>query len=97
MQIREGQRKRGRERIPSGILAVSAEPDVGLGPMNRENVTRNQDSDTSQAPPGSERLDLICTLARHEESFPVVTTQIDAWAQRVMALGSWREEPHCLG
>ena len=40
MQIREGQRKRGRERIPSGILAVSAEPDVGLGPMNRENVTR---------------------------------------------------------
>ena len=30
----EGQRQRGRERIPSGFLAVSTELDVGLHPMN---------------------------------------------------------------
>ena len=32
----EGQRERGRERIPSRLHAVSAEPNVGLEPMNRE-------------------------------------------------------------
>ena len=28
--MREGQRERGRERIPSRLLAVSMEPDVGF-------------------------------------------------------------------
>ena len=33
---REGaKRETGRERIPSRLLAVSAEPDVGLDPTNR--------------------------------------------------------------
>ena len=33
------ERERGRERIPSRFLAISAEPDVGLKPMNREIMT----------------------------------------------------------
>ena len=32
-------RKRGRERIPSRIHAVSTEPDVGLDPKNHEIMT----------------------------------------------------------
>ena len=38
---REGQRKRGerRERIPSGLHAVSTEPDAELDPTNREIMT----------------------------------------------------------
>ena len=31
-------RERGRERIPSRLRAVSAEPDAGLKPTNREIV-----------------------------------------------------------
>ena len=34
-----GGTERGRERIPSKPLAVSAEPDAGLDPMNREIMT----------------------------------------------------------
>ena len=34
----EGQRE--RETIPSGLYTVSAEPDVGLEPMNCESMTR---------------------------------------------------------
>ena len=30
------ERERGRERIPSRLSAVRAEPDVGLEPTNRE-------------------------------------------------------------
>ena len=33
MQVGEGQRERARERIPSRLHVVSAEPDVGLDPM----------------------------------------------------------------
>ena len=32
-------RERGRERIPSRLHAVSAEPDTGLNPMNCEIMT----------------------------------------------------------
>ena len=35
----EGGAERGRERIPSRLCAVSAEPDAGLAPMNHEIVT----------------------------------------------------------
>ena len=35
----EGQRDRGRERIPSRLYTVSKEPDVGLDPTNCEIVT----------------------------------------------------------
>ena len=35
----EGQRKRERERLPSRLGAVSADPDTGLEPMNREIMT----------------------------------------------------------
>ena len=35
----KGQRERETESIPSGLRAVSAEPDVGLKLMNRETVT----------------------------------------------------------
>ena len=35
----EGQRERGRERIPSRLSAVSAEPDAGLEPTNCEIMT----------------------------------------------------------
>ena len=38
MQSGEGQRER-REKIPSKLLTVSAEPDVGLKLMNREMTT----------------------------------------------------------
>ena len=37
--MREGQRERGRERIPSRLSAVSAEPDAGLELTDREIVT----------------------------------------------------------
>ena len=33
---RAHEQKRGRERIPSRLPAFSAEPNVGLKPMNRE-------------------------------------------------------------
>ena len=36
MNIGEGQRERGGERIPSRLRAVSAEPEVGLELTNRE-------------------------------------------------------------
>ena len=36
----EGQRERRRERIPSGLHAVSSGPDAGLEPADREPVTR---------------------------------------------------------
>ena len=32
-------RERGRKRISSRLCTVSAEPDAGLGPMNREITT----------------------------------------------------------
>ena len=35
----EKEREGGRQRIPSRRLAVSAEPDAGLDPMNREIMT----------------------------------------------------------
>ena len=35
-QAGKGQTERGTETIPSGLCAVSAEPDAGLDPMNRE-------------------------------------------------------------
>ena len=35
----EGQRERGRERIPSSLCAVSTESDMGLYPMNPEIMT----------------------------------------------------------
>ena len=35
----EGQRERGRQRIPSRLHAVSTEPDMGLGLTNCEMVT----------------------------------------------------------
>ena len=38
-QVGEGQRARKRERIPSRLLAVSAEPDAGLELMNHEIMT----------------------------------------------------------
>ena len=34
-----GQRERVRDRIPSRLPTVSAQPDVGLKPMNREIMT----------------------------------------------------------
>ena len=36
---REGQRERERDRIPSRLCAVSAEPDMGLDPTNHEIMT----------------------------------------------------------
>ena len=36
MNTREGQREKGRERIPSSLCAVSGDPDIGREPMNRE-------------------------------------------------------------
>ena len=36
---REGQRERERDRIPSRLCAVIAEPDMGLDPMNHEIMT----------------------------------------------------------
>ena len=39
VQAGEGQRERGRERIPSGLHAVSTELEVGLKLMNREIMT----------------------------------------------------------
>ena len=36
---RERERRGGEERIPSRLCAVSAEPDVGLDPMNLEIMT----------------------------------------------------------
>ena len=35
----EGQKEKGRERIPSRLRTVSAEPDVGLKHMNCEIMT----------------------------------------------------------
>ena len=35
----EVQRQTGRERIPSGLHAVSTEPDLGLNPTNGEIMT----------------------------------------------------------
>ena len=35
----EGQRERGRERIPSRLHTTSTEPDVGLEPTNHEIMT----------------------------------------------------------
>ena len=37
--VGEGQRERERERIPSRLRTVSAEPDAGLELTNREIVT----------------------------------------------------------
>ena len=37
--MREGRREGERERILSRLLAVSAEPDMGLGPTNSEIMT----------------------------------------------------------
>ena len=39
-RVGEGPRERGRERIPSRLWAVSAEPDAGLKLTNREIMTR---------------------------------------------------------
>ena len=36
----EGQRERGRQRIPSRFRADGTEPNTGLDPMNREIATR---------------------------------------------------------
>ena len=38
-QAGEGQRERGRERIPSRFSTISAEPDVGLKLTNHEIMT----------------------------------------------------------
>ena len=35
----EGQKERGRQRTPSRLCPVSADPDVGLDPTNHEIVT----------------------------------------------------------
>ena len=35
----DGQRVKGRERIPSGFYTVSLEPDLGLDPTNHEIMT----------------------------------------------------------
>ena len=39
MQVGEGQRERGKERMPSRLHTVSAEPDVGLELANHEIMT----------------------------------------------------------
>ena len=39
-QVREGQRKRGRKRIPNRLCTASTEPDAGLEPVNRDIMTR---------------------------------------------------------
>ena len=44
----KGQREKERERIPSRLHAVSAEPDTGLEPTSREivhDLSRNHESD----------------------------------------------------
>ena len=43
----KGGEERGRGRIPSGLRIVSAEPDAGLDPRNREDrdLRRNPESD----------------------------------------------------
>ena len=38
-EVGEGQRERGRERIPSRLSTISVEPDTGPEPMNREITT----------------------------------------------------------
>ena len=38
-QVEEGQRERGRQRIPSRLQAVSAKPEVELESTNREIMT----------------------------------------------------------
>ena len=38
-RVREGQRERERERLPSSLRTVSAEPGAGLKLMNREVMT----------------------------------------------------------
>ena len=38
-KVSRGGAERGRERIPSRLHAVSAEPDLGLEPMNCESMT----------------------------------------------------------
>ena len=38
-QMGEGQRERGNKRIPSRMGTVSAEPDMGLKPMNLDIIT----------------------------------------------------------
>ena len=39
MGIREGQKERERERLPSRLRVVSAEPETDLEPTNREIMT----------------------------------------------------------
>ena len=39
VHVGEGQRERERERIPSRFHTASAEPNVGLEPMNHEFMT----------------------------------------------------------
>ena len=39
LEAGDGQRERGRERIPSRLHTVSVEPDVGLELTNREIMT----------------------------------------------------------
>ena len=40
MRAGVGQREKERERIPSRLCAISAEPDAGLELTNREVITR---------------------------------------------------------
>ena len=44
-------RESGRERVPSRPFTVSTEPDMGLELMNREILTRNQESDAQPTEP----------------------------------------------
>ena len=47
----EGQREREKERIPSRLHIVSAEPDVGLELMNHEIMTQAQTKSRTLEPP----------------------------------------------
>ena len=53
VQVPEGQRERRRERIPSRLYAVSAEPNAGLRLTNCEILimTQNQELDTEPTEP----------------------------------------------
>ena len=57
--VSRGGAERGRESIPSRLGTVSTEPDVGLGPMNRENVTRAEIKSQTPARHPPDLKDLI--------------------------------------
>ena len=70
----EGQRERGRERIPSRLHAVSAEPDTGLKLMNHEIMTEIE----SWMPP---RRPFNCLWQNFSK---VSKTTIYAWRLHIM-------------